>query len=332
MPEYRTAHANPQGPGDSRPTALQVVQDNDMEGKLVGKNVVVTGASSGLGVETARAFKATGATLFLTARNIPRARAALAEIWDDSTMHLIEMDQASLQSVQSGAEQILSKANAVHILIANAGIMAVPELQLTKDGFETQFATNYLSHFLLFNLLRPALVQAASTSFNPRVVVVSAAAHRVSGVGEPGDYNFEKTSYEPWVAYARSKTAFIYMANEIDRRYAHLGLHANSLHPGIVGTGIGKYLSAEMVDAIAHQQALVIKSPAQGAATTLCAAIGKEWETRGGVYLNDCASAEAGELDGDPSKGTYVGHTYDVGAASRLWESSLQMVDKFLAK
>lgn len=328
MSLYSAAHVDPQGPGDSRPTALQVVRDNHMENKLRGRSIVITGVSSGLGIETARALKVTGANLFLTARDAAKAKAALMEIWDDK-MHIITMDQNSLQSVKKAAEGILAKTDAVHILVNNAGVMAVPELQLSQDGYESHFAINHLSHFLLFQLLEPAMLKATSPEFQSRVVIVSAAAHRVGPIAALGDYNFEKTSYDPWLAYARSKTANTYMANEIERRYSSVGIHSNSLHPGVVPTGIAKYLSAELIEAISQQQAKTAKSPAQGAATTLCAAIGKEWEGRGGIYLNDCVAAEAGEFDGDHSKVTYVDHTYDVEAAMRLWNDSLTLVNNF---
>ncbi|KAK7429790.1 hypothetical protein QQZ08_003635 [Neonectria magnoliae] len=313
MSPYTAVHKNPQGPGDSRPTALQIIKDNDMEGKLVGKIAVITGVSSGLGIETVRALALTGLRLLLTARDLAKAKAAL-------------MDPSSLESVRTAAKTILAQTDAVNILANNAGIMAVPELELSNDGYESQFATNHLSHFLLFQLLKPALFKASTADFQSRVVTVSAAAHRISRIGAPDDYVFQKSPYVPWIAYARSKTANIYMANEIERRYGSLGLHATSLHPGIIATPLSKHIPAEVATQMVHELAKDMKDVEQGAASTVLAAIGKEWEGRGGVYLNDCAEAERGEDDGIVSKGSYVTHTYDAKEEARLWRDSLEIV------
>ncbi|KAI5457344.1 dehydrogenase with different specificitie [Mariannaea sp. PMI_226] len=326
MSRYAAAHENPQGPGDSRPTALQIVKDNDMEGNLVGKVAVITGVSSGIGVETVRALEVTGAKLFVTARDLTKARAALSDIWKEDRMELVHMDQTSLESVRTAAKAILAKTDTISLLVNNAGVMAVPNLQLTQDGFEMHFATNHLAHFLFFQLLKPALLKATTPSFQSRVVMVSAAAHRVSGIGASDDYNYQKGGYEPWMAYARSKTANIYMANEIERRYGSQGLHATSLHPGIIGTDLGRHLAPEFIDGMRVQYASIAKSPEQGAATTIAAAIGKEWEGRGGVYLNDCQEAERGEYDGVVSNVSYVPHTYDEKEEARLWKDSLKFV------
>ncbi len=275
-----------------------------MEGKLTGKVAVVTGVSSGIGVETVRALAATGARLFLTARDLAKAKSALNEMWDDNQMELIQMDQTSLESVRTAGQKILAKADKVNILVNNAGVMAVPDLQLTKDGYELQFATNHLSHFLLFQLLKPALIKGSTPEFQSRVVVVSAGAHRISPIGDSDDYNFQKSPYHPWMAYARSKTANVYMANEIERRCGALGLHATSLHPGIIDTGLGKFLPAEVVNGMRQNPSMlkVEKTQAQGAATTIWAAVSKELEGRGGLYLSNCAVAERGEDDGDMNK------------------------------
>ncbi|CAI6092751.1 unnamed protein product [Clonostachys chloroleuca] len=326
MSRYAEVHSNPTGPGDARPTALQIVKDNGLEGKLVGKVAVITGVSSGIGIETARALDATGITLFLTARDTAKAKTALAEFWKEDRMHLIQMDQTSLESVRNGAEEILCKTTEVNILIANAGVMAVPDLQLTKDGFETQFATNHLSHFLLFELLKPALLKASSAEFQSRVVVVSASAHRVSGIAPTGDYNYEKSTYNAWAAYSRSKTANIYMANEIERRFGSQGIHGLSLHPGNVYSGIGRFIPHEVMAAAVKPIMHVLKNTEQGAATTVVAAVGKEWEGRGGVYLADCAESERGEDDGSILGPRYSSFTYNQKEEGRLWEDSLKMV------
>ncbi|KAJ5983878.1 hypothetical protein N7481_005977 [Penicillium waksmanii] len=284
MSRYAAAHVDPQGPGDARPTALQIVQDEDFKGKLTGKVAVVTGVSSGLGIETVRALAATGATLYLTARNLDKAKAALADIFDSRTMTLVQMDQASLESVRIAAQTILSKTTQISLLVANAGVMANPDLRLTDKGHEMQFATNHLSHFLFFNLLKSALLAGSSSAFQSRVVMLSSAGHRVGGINSSDNYHYQNGGYNPWAAYAQSKTANVYMANEIERRYGSQGLHAYSLNPGIAATGIIGQLSSEEIMGMLQDKAMLKaqKGLDQGAATTIYAAISKDLEGRGG--------------------------------------------------
>ncbi|KAH7187499.1 hypothetical protein BKA60DRAFT_643672 [Fusarium oxysporum] len=276
MSRYAAAHANPQGPGDARPTALQIIKDEGVEGRLHDKVIVITGTSSGIGIETVRALSATGAKLFLTARNLAKAQEALAGIFDPSRMELTDK---------------------INILVNNAGIMAVQTLQFTKDGHELQFGTNHLSHFLFFELLNPALLAATTPEFHSRVVVVSSTAHLRNGINASDNYNFEKGGYAPWGAYAQSKTANIYMANELERRYGSQGLHGISLHPGGIMTPLAKHLPQAELENAGNDGELFkqFKSPEQGAATTVWAAIGKQWEGRGGKYLAECAEADPSE-------------------------------------
>ncbi|KAJ6010032.1 hypothetical protein N7522_005048 [Penicillium canescens] len=307
MSRYAKAHVSPEGPGDSRPTALQVVKDEGMEGKLEGRVIVITGTSSGLGIETARALSITGARLFLTARDIRKAKDALTDISEPGRTEFIEMDLESFESVRAAAKAILGKTDKINILINNAGIMAVPGLEFTKNGHELQFGTNHLSHFLLFQLLKPALLVATTPNFHSRVVNVG---------------------YNPWVSYAQSKTANIYMANEIERRYGSQGLHATSVHPGGIATGLSKHIPEADLAAMLEDKALVksLKSPEQGAATTVWAAIGKEWENKGGRYLSNCAEAKRGDDLSDMTSADYVSHTYDRESEGRLWEDSVKIV------
>ncbi|GIK05223.1 hypothetical protein Aspvir_009327 [Aspergillus viridinutans] len=278
MSRYAEAHLNPAGPGDARPTALQIIKDEAVEGKLVGKVIVITGTSSGIGIETARALSLTGARLFLTARDLDKAKSALDGILERDRVELVEMDNTSLSSVRAAAKAILQKSNGqVNILVNNAGIMALPKLEYTKDGFEMQFGVNHLAHFLLFELLKPALLASASPEFSSRVVNVSSSAHHVASINESGNYNFEKTEYNDWVSYGQSKTANIYMANEIERRYSSRGLHATSVHPGMISTALMQHMDPAMVEALKKDEKLynMMKSPEQGAATTVWAAIGR---------------------------------------------------------
>ncbi|TDZ13331.1 Short-chain dehydrogenase TIC 32 [Colletotrichum orbiculare MAFF 240422] len=333
MSRYAAAHANPSGPGDARPTALQIVDDENLRGKLRGRVAVITGVSSGIGIETVRAIAATGATLYLTARDLTKARNALGTILDAGRMHLVEMDQESFASVRKAAAAILAKTSKINLLINNAGIMSVPDLRLTKDGHELQFGTNHLSHFLFFQLLKPALLAAATTADYPsRVVNVSSAAHRISSTNASDNYNFQRGGYDPQLAYGQSKTANIHMANEIDRRYAAPSsgnLRAYSLHPGVILTPLSKFMPAEQVASMAEHEKLRnhLKSPAQGAATSVLAALGKEWAGRGGVYLDNCAETalQTEEVEFWES-GVHAAHAFDRAGEERLWRDSLRIV------
>lgn len=328
MSRYAAAHADPQGPGDARPTALQIIHDEAAENTLQGKVIVITGTSSGIGIETVRALSATGAKLLLTARDLAKAKAALVDIFEPRRMELVEMDQNSLESVRAAASQILSKTDKINILVNNAGIMAIQTLEFTKDGHELQFGTNHLSHFLFFELLKPALLAGVTPEFHSRVVVLSSTAHSLSGINASDNYNFQNGEYHPWTAYGQSKTANIYMANEIERRYGSQGLHATSVHPGGIVTGLTKHVPEAEVAAVSKIDGLqnLMKSPEQGAATTVWAAIGKEWEGKGGRYLADCAESEPLKDGESPIGPGYAKHAYDPESEGRLWEDSLKLV------
>jgi NAD(P)-dependent dehydrogenase (short-subunit alcohol dehydrogenase family) len=326
MSRYAAAHKQPQGPGDARPTALQIIQDEGVQGKLQGQVIVITGTSSGLGIETARALAATGATLYLTARDLNKAKSALEGIFDPSRMELFEMDQASLSSVRAAAAAILSKTSKIHCLINNAGIMAIPDHRLTVNGHELQFGTNHLSHFLLFELLKPALLANASPTLPSRVVNLSSSSHNISGINDGNDYAFQSIKYDPNTAYGQSKTANIYMANEIERRYGASHLHATSVHPGLIQTSLTRHMPPSAFEGMDHLGPLM-KNPEQGAATSVWAAVGKDWEQEGGKYLVDCAVAEPGSGGEDKIiTPTYAAYAYDAEKEGKLWKDSLRLV------
>ncbi|CEJ59050.1 Putative WW domain-containing oxidoreductase [Penicillium brasilianum] len=326
MSRYVEAHAKPNGPGDTRPTALQIIKDEDVEGKLKGEVIVITGTSSGIGIETTRALATTGATLFLTVRDVTKAQSALAGIFEPSRMEIIEMDQATLSSVRTAAAAILAKTSKIHLLVNNAGIMAIPDLRLTADGHELQFGTNHLSHFLFYKLLEPALLAAASPDLPSRVVNLASSAHNVQGINDPDNYNFQKGGYDPSVAYGQSKTANIYMANEIERRYGSRHLHSTSVHPGLVQTGLTQHMPPGAFKGMEFLYP-TMKSVEQGAATSVWAAVGKAWKHEGGKYLVDCAVAEPyAEGDDKFSAPGYSPYAYDVEKAKRLWIDSLELV------
>lgn len=322
---YISVHEQPQGAGDARPTALQIVKDNDLEGKWADKTVLITGCSSGIGIETARALKATGAHVFVTARNISKGQKALSDILEPGKLDLLLMDLNSLASVRNFAAEFLKASEGkLNILINNAGVMATPE-GTTEDGFETQFGTNHLAHFLLFQLLKPALLSSSTPSFNSRVVAVSSLAHRYN---EPKLSNIMLTGeYEPNRAYSHSKTANIWFANEIERKYGSQGLHALSLHPGGIWTGLQEHV-AEQVAAWKEVPSvnLMMKSVEQGASTTVWAAVAKVWEGKGGRYLEDCQVSPPFPENGQILDHGYTKWAYDPESEAKLWEMSNEYV------
>lgn len=335
MARYIAAHQNPQGPGDSRPTALQIIKDERLAGDgLSGKAALVTGANRGIGLETARALHAAGATVYLGVRDLVGGREAIEDIAGTSTpdsgarLQLLEMSPDSLASVYNAAQTFLANTdNKINILILNAGVMACPKGS-TINGFEIHFATNHLGHFLLFRLLQAALLASSSPSFNSRVVSVTSSLHRLGPIAFD-DFNYDHLPYNPLVAYARSKTANIYLANEIEHRFGDQGLHALSVHPGSVLTMISRHIEDDPLkipegdwEEIRH-----LKNAAQGAATSVLAAVGAEWEGNGGRYLADCV--EQGQAV-DPSSQTDLGHAswaFDEQKASKLWDESSKMIE-----
>ena len=321
--QYASVHQSPAGPGDARPTALQIITDNDRANTLTDKVILITGTSSGIGVETARALKATGAHIFCTARNPAKARAALKDLLEPGKLDLLEMDNASLASVRACAAEFRRRSARLNVLVCNAGIMAVPHNVKTPDGFESHFGTNHLAHFLLFQLLRPALLASAAPGFHSRVVCVSSAAHRVSGVVFD-DLGLDE-NYTPWTGYGQSKTANVYMATEIERRYGARGCHGYALMPGGIWTGLQVHVDTGPWRAIPGV-AEMMKSVEQGAATTVWAAVGKVWEGKGGVYLEDCGVAGPEKVDAQLADVGYAKHAFDEEKEGRLWRVSCEMV------
>ncbi|KAH7184695.1 uncharacterized protein B0J16DRAFT_362414 [Fusarium flagelliforme] len=331
MSRYASVHVSPQGPGDARPTALQIVKDEDLIGKLTDKVILITGGNSGIGLETAKALHATGATVYITARSSDKIEKAIEEIkaWpetkSEAPVYGIEMRLDSFASVRAGAKEFLEKEKKLNILVLNAGTMATPEGR-TEDGFETQFGTNHLGHFLLFQLLKPALSAASTPSFQSRVISLSSKAHRLNPV-RFDDYNFEKEPYNAWLAYAQSKTANIYFATELERRYGDQGIHALSVHPGSIHTNLARHIDLKSLN-LPEEMAQYLKNPEQGAATSVYAALSKDWEGKGGKYLSNCAEEPPLEKGVDPSSlaSGYADWIYNEEAEKRLWDESLKLV------
>ena len=322
---YASVHEKDQlnGPGDARPTAQQIIDDNDLRDKLAGKVALITGCSSGLGVETARALKSTGATIYVTVRDTTKGQAALADILEQGRVEILSLDLNSLESVEACARDFLAKSSTLNILINNAAIMGVPKREVTKDGFESQFQVNYLSHFLLFQRLKPTLLSSATANFPSRVINVASSGHLKSPV-HLDDLQLEKPdAYDPWIAYGHAKTATVYMANEIERRYGSQNLHAFSLHPGGIWTGLQVHMDVSKFKGNTDVEK-GMKSIPQGAATTIWAAVDKDLKDRGGLYLDDCQIAKP---QGQGSGSGHAKWAYDPEAEKRLWEESCKLLN-----
>lgn len=263
--------------------------------------------------------------MYLGVRDLEKGREALEEILQPGRVELLELDIGSMESVRTAAKTFLSKSTQLNVLVNNAGIMACPEAK-TADGFESQLAINYLGHFLLYKLLEQTLLSSSKPEFQSRVVNVSSAGHHMSSV-VLNNINLDG-EYEAWKAYGNAKTACIWMTNEIERRYGSKGLHGLSLMPGGIATGLQRHVDPETLKQWGSSEPAIKygKSPAQGAATTMTAAFGKEWEGKGGVYLEDCQ--EAGPM---PEGGTLaVGvapHAFDPEGEKKLWALSLEMLN-----
>ena len=325
---YASVHASPKGPGDARPTATQIIHDQDLLNKLPGLTVLITGCTSGIGIETARALYLTGANIYITARNVAKGNEVAAELSTDPSrpVKVIEMSLDSFGSIRKGAAEFLKQESKLNILICNAGVMATPQGK-TEDGFETQFGTNHLGHFLLFSLLKPALLTAATPERPSRVVAVSSTGHRLAPALEFENLNFEKTPYNAITAYGNSKLANVYFANHLTRLYSAQHLIGLSLHPGSIETPLRRHLEIANPELIRrtvedpHYQAQQ-KSTEQGAATTAWAAVGKEWTHRGGVYLEDAGEAGPMEPEGPAYRIGYSPVAYKPEDARKLWEVS----------
>ncbi|KAE8444739.1 hypothetical protein EG329_014299 [Mollisiaceae sp. DMI_Dod_QoI] len=315
---------NQNGPGDARPTALQIIRDEGLEGKMTDKVFLVTGTSAGIGPETGRALAATGGKVFMTVRDMRKGEEACKAFLEPGRVELLEMDNQDLDSVRKVAKNFLSKSDRLNVLVCNAGIMAAPYVK-TKDGFESQFQTNHLSHFLLFSLLKDTMLKSTTPNFNSRVVTVSSSGH-AAGEVQFGNYDFSNgKDYTPWKGYGQSKTANIYMTNEIENRYAEQGLHGISLHPGGIWTGLQKFVPPETMAEWKTRPGVdkVLKSTEQGAATSVYAAVGNVFEKKGRLYLVDCDVEKPWT---DEEKDGYSPHIFDKDKEARLWNDSLKMV------
>lgn len=307
--------------------------DEVLEGiDLSGRRIVITGTSSGLGLETVRAMASKGAAITMLARNFEKNEAAARTVREQvpgADLETREIDLTSFENVRACAEGILEAHDKIDVLINNARVMVCP-YSTNADGFENQLVSNHLGHFLLSLLLAPALIRAAPS----RLIELSSGAHGMSGF-DFDDPNFERREYNPWSAYGQSKTANALFALEFDRRLSGRGVSAYSVHPGVIMTELGRHMTPETMQQMQDQvraQAeaygetlpdappeMTFKSVEAGAATQCWAATAPELDGHGGKYLADCQVATIG---GDIAANGVAPHAQDPEAARKLWALS----------
>ena len=318
---------------DSATTTDEILDGLD----LTGRRIVITGAASGLGLESARALTAHGASVTILARSADRANegaSAVRALVPDADVSTGVVDLGDLASIRAFADTYLADHSAIDVLINNAGVMACP-FGHTVDGFETQFGTNHLGHFLLTGLLLPAILEGSA----PRVVTLSSAGHSRSDV-DLEDPNFERTPYDAWVAYGRAKTANALFARELANRAGDRGLLSFSVHPGGIFTDLGRHLTEELMNDMAsfakeraaaaaaasggeEAPGIIWKSVEAGAATQVWATVAPELADHNGAYLADCG---VGVLGGNPGANGFLPYLQNDATASALWDLSERLV------
>lgn len=305
---------------------------------LRGKRILVTGVSAGLGIETARSLAAHGAQVVGAARDLAKAHAATAEVQSEALANgggfeLVELDLASLKSVRSCADLLLAKGERFDLIIANAGVMATPFAH-TADGFEMQFGTNHLGHFVLVNRIAP-LIRSGG-----RLINLSSAGHRFANV-DLQDPNFEHTPYEPFVAYGRSKTANALFAVAFDKRHRDRLVRAAAVHPGVIQTELARYTDPAEVQKVIDQtnqqgagegkSSFQWKTVPQGAATSVWAGVFAPADEIGGHYCENCHVADIVDdsVPLGPGREGVRAYALDLGTADALWEKSEELVGEW---
>uniref|UniRef100_A0A1B6MDC8 Uncharacterized protein n=2 Tax=Graphocephala atropunctata TaxID=36148 RepID=A0A1B6MDC8_9HEMI len=283
--------------------------------RLDGKTVIITGCNTGIGKYTVLDLYSRGARVVMACRNVEKAEEARDWVIEQRTgqeglgqLSVCHLDLSSLASVQKCAEKLLDEENHIHILINNAGIMMCPR-SLTEDGYELQFATNHLGHFLFTLILLPKIISSAPS----KIINVSSEAHKWCKSLYLDDINLEK-SYNPQTSYFRSKAANILFSRELTRRLEGTGVSVYSVHPGAVDTELLRHLDSVTWRVLRYFANFFMKTPEQGAQTTIYCAVDEKAAKETGLYYGDCAVA------------TTTTMTQDDGLAKQLWDVSLDMV------
>ena len=300
---------------------------------LTGKRVLITGVSSGIGLETGRSLASHGADIVGADLDPAKAESSVGPIRDAAlqaggSLELIELDLGSLQSIHACADRLMADKRKFDVIIANAGVMATP-FGRTTDGFELQFGINYLGHFALIHRVESLLADEG------RVVIVSSQAHRIADI-DLADPNFERQPYDPWIAYGRSKTAAALFAVEFDRRFRGRGIRAASVMPGNSGgTGLTRHLSTEdvqgLLDNVGKARAdaglmpAELKDAPQAAATSVWAAFVADKDAIGGHYLEDCSVAPIDDTP-NPFADGVKSYALDVDRARQLWATNEELI------
>ena len=309
-------------------TAAEVIEGID----LSGKRAIVTGGSSGIGVETARALAGAGAAVTLAVRDTDAGARTAAEVTAATGHTAVRVGKLDLSDLASVAGFVASWSGPLHILVNNAGVMALADLQVTPSGWELQFATNHVGHFALALGMHDALAAAG----NARLVSLSSRGHLRSPVVFE-DINFSRRPYDPWLAYGQSKTANVLFAVEANRRWSADGITSNAVHPGaILETNLSRHMDPEQVAALRAAGSgtspidgaqMSFKTIPEGAATTVLVAASPQLEGVGGHYFEDCNEAEPLAPDTPTNSTTGVApYALDPDNAARLWELSLTAV------
>ena len=279
-------------------TALEVVEKLGSS-LLTGKNVIITGASSGIGLECARVMASAGANVYLANRNIEKSLPLVEELQqacgDPSRVHLLKLDLSDLASCRAAAAEFCALEIPLHILLNNGGVMAIAERQLSKDGFEMQMATNHYGHFVF----TAALIDRLKAAGSSRIVNVSSMAHYRSSI-QWDDIDFSQ-SYDPWKAYGQSKTANILFTKDLQRRFGPDGITSVALHPGVIESELWRHTDSRFQ---------FNKTIAQGASTSMYCCLSPD--IQGGLFYNDCSVAEPAP------------YACDMAEAARLWDISVE--------
>jgi NAD(P)-dependent dehydrogenase (short-subunit alcohol dehydrogenase family) len=306
-------------PFGAESTAAEVAADVD----LTGKRMIVTGGSSGIGVETARALAGRGAEVTIGVRDTDAGERVAADI--DGDVRVAPLELADLASVRAFVH---AWDGPLDVLVNNAGVMAIQQLELTERGLEKQFATNHLGHFALAVGLHDALAAAAGEA---RIVSVSSRGHLYSPVVFE-DINFERREYTPFGAYGQSKTANVLLAVGATDRWADDGIYANALMPGGIATNLQRHVGEDFIPRwLAEQErngrTVTLKTPEQGAATSVLVATSPQLNGIGGRYFEDCNEAEVLEPGSEEAAPAGVAtYAVDRENADRLWELSLDLI------